>query len=350
MPPAFLSSSQAVRFLCTAGLLLVSPVLLRTAGPPSRAEAYKAVPLAAGEYPYIERQLFEESSPVDMVFVCSSLLAAGIDAPTVQKELSRALGRQANVVLLSVNWQGLDLQYTLLRDLVDHRKARMVVMSMPIPEYTSDRPHLQAFRWLRFGDFPEVVGQLPWQSRFMLYSENVLGAGRQWLTLLRPNLTDAERADSKTFGTVYDWTSGYYGAPFVEEDRQPPAGIDGTIYSPDTASRFHFGGRPLGPYQLTFAREIGTQIRRSGAWLTLLHIPVADERGSGMIPERMYWPDVIRVPMTIAGIPSGVLYAEKNDEQYYHYFSDQHMNTNGKMLFSRAIAPTLARIYVQHIH
>jgi len=330
--------------------MLISPVILRFAGLPSRAEVYKAVPLAAGPYPFLERQIFEEHSDLDLVFVCSSLLAAAIDAPTVQRELSRALGREANVVVLGANWQGLDLQYTLLRDLLDHRKARMVVMSMPIPEFTSDRPHVQAFRWLRFGDYPEVLSSLPARSKFVLYSEYVLGAPRQWLSLLRPNLIDPATSVSSTLGTEYQDT-GYYGAPYVPEDREPPAiPPQSGIYSAATAKEFDFHGRPLGPYQLHFASEIAGPIRRAGAWLTLLHVPVADERGMSVVPERMYWPDLIPVPMSIAGIPAGTIFAGKTVEQHYHYFYDQHMNTNGKMLFTRAITPTLIRIYEEHIH
>jgi len=90
----------------------------------------------------------------------------------------------------------------------------MVVMSMPIPEFTSDRPHVQAFRWLRFGDYPEVLSRLPVRSKFILYAEYVLGAPRQWLSLARPNHVDPARALSSTFGTVYQ-DIGYYGAPFV---------------------------------------------------------------------------------------------------------------------------------------
>ena len=350
MPPAFNSQRQAVGFACLLTAMLLSPVALRLVGPPGRAEVYKAVPLAAGNYPFLERQIFEERSDLDLVFVCSSLLAAAIDAPTVQRELSHALGREANVVVLGANWQGLDLQYTLLRDLLDHRKARMVVMSMPIPEFTSDRPHVQAFRWLRFGDYPEVLSSLPARSKFVLYSEYVLGSPRQWLTLLRPNLIDPASTISSTFGTEYQ-ESGYYGAPYVREDREPPPiAPESGIYSAATARQFDFHGRPLGPYQLHFARALAGPIRRSGAWLTLLHVPVADERGMDVVPERMNWPDLIPAPMSIAGVPAGTIFAGKTPEQHYHYFYDQHMNTNGKMLFTRVITPTLVRIYEEHIH
>lgn len=350
MPPAFSSNRQALGFVFLVVALLLSPVMLRLAGAPNRAEVYRGVPLQAGEYTFLEREIFEERAEFDMVFVCSSLLAAAIDAPTVQRELSRALGRQATVAVLGANWQGLDLEYVLLRDLLDHRKARMVVMSMPIPEFTSDRPHVQAFRWLRFGDFPDALSSLPARSKLILYAEYVLGAPRQWLMLLRPNRTDPAKAVSPTFGTGYQ-ESGYYGASFVTEDRQPPPiAPDSMIYSEATAAQFNFHGLPLGEYQRHFAREISKPLRSSGAWLTLLHVPVDSERGMDVVPERMYWPEVLSLPMTIAGVPAGTLFRGKTPEQFYHYFYDQHMNTNGKMLFTRAIASTLVHIYEEHIH
>lgn len=349
MSPAFLSNRQAWGFVLLVAAILTSPLLLRWIGPPSRAQMYKAVTLEAGSYAFLERQIFEERSDLDVVFVCSSLLDAAIDAPTFQRELSRRLGREARVVVLSTNWQGMDLQYVLLRDLIDHRKARMVVMAMPIPEFTSDRPHVQAFRWLRYGDFPDSLSGLPKLSKLMMYGEYVLGAPRQWLTLLRPNLVYPELAVSPTLGTRYK-NIGYYGAPFVPEDRQPiliPA--EEMIYSRETAGKFDFHGRPLGPYQLHFAQRLADPLRRGGSYLVLLHVPVADERGSGIVSERMFWPDVIGAPLSIAGISAGTLFAGKTPEQFYHYFFDQHMNTNGKMLFTRAITPALIRIYEEHV-
>jgi len=252
-------------------------------------------------------------------------------------------------VLLGTNWQGMDLQYVLLRDLLDHRKARMVVMSMPIPEFTSDRPHVQAFRWLRFGDFPEVLAGLSPVSKTMLYGDYVLGAPRQWLSKIRPNLVDPHLTESPTFGTHYK-DLGYYGAPFVREDRNPPAiPVADMIYSPATAASFNFNGARLGPYQLHFVKALADPLRRTGTYLALLHVTVAGEIGSGVIPERMPWADLVNTPLSIVGIPDAVLFAGKSSEQYYHYFFDQHMNTNGKMLFTRAIAPALIAIYEQHV-
>jgi len=348
VPPAFVSNRQAWGFVALVAILLLSPVVLRIAGLPSRAETYKATTLEAGDYPFLEQQMFEEHSDLDVVFVCSSLLAAAIDAPTFQHELSRHLGREANVVLLGTNWQGMDLQYVLLRDLLDHRRARMVVMSMPIPEFTSDRPHVQAYRWLRFGDFPEVLSGLPALSKTILYGDYVLGSPRQWLSRVRPSRVDPALTHSRTFGTHYK-DIGYYGAPFVTEDRTAPAiPAQDMIYAPDTAAKFNFHGKPLGPYQLHFAQALAGPIQQSGAWLTLVHVTEADERGSSEIPERMYWPDIVPAPMSIAGVPDSVLFAGKTDEQYYRYFFDQHMNTNGKMLFTRAITPALISIYDEH--
>ena len=345
--PAFGSNKQAIGFCCLTLGLLFLPVLLKWAGPPPRWEVYQGVTLESGPFAFNGRQIFEEKSALDVAFVCSSLLWKGFDTPYFQRELSRALGREANVVMIGSNWQGMDLQYVMLRDLLEHRKVRMLVTAMPIPQVDSDRPHVQLFRWLRFGEFPEVIAGLPLRSRLTLYADFVLGAPRQLLTLLRPNLVDPAKAMSASFGGRSE-EMGYYGAPFVSEPADPPPlAPEDVIYSPRTAAVFDFNGRPLGPYQRHFAESIGELARNYGVRLVLIHVPVASERGQNVIRERMFWPDVLGTPATIIGVPSGTLFRNIPGDRFYRYYFDEHLNANGNRLFTRAITPALIRTYVQ---
>jgi hypothetical protein len=282
---------------------------------------------------------------LDVAFVGSSLLLKGVDAPYFQRELSRVLGRPAQVMILAAYWQGMDLQYTMLRDLLEHRKVRMLVMSMPIPEFTSDRPHVEAYRWLRYGDEPDALAGLSLRSKATLYADFVLGAPRQWLTLVRHNRIGPQETSGDALGSEYDRT-GYYGAPFVPEDiPAPPVAPSAAIYAPATARNFDFNGLPLGPYQRHFCEQIGEIIRQHGTHLTLLHVTTSEEPQATVVPERMYWPDVMRVPMQIVGLPASALFAGIPNNLFYNYFYDQHMNVNGKELFTRAVTPALIRIY-----
>src|SRR6185503_18812143 len=112
----------------------------------------------------------------------------GIDAPLVQRELTRALGRPARVLTFGMNFPGIDLQYVLLRDFLERRKARMVVFSMPTARHISDSPHVFAYRFMRYGEDVQALEGLSVRNRAALYAGEVLGAPRQFLSLLRPNL------------------------------------------------------------------------------------------------------------------------------------------------------------------
>lgn len=304
----------------------------------------------AGMYPFLGRQIFEETQELDVAFVGSSLLLKGIDAPYFQIALSHALGRKANVILLAAYWQGMDLQYFLLRDLLEHRRVRMVVMSMPIPQFTSGRPHVQAYRWLRFGEDTDAIQGLPWLSRMTLYADAVLGAPRQFLSLLRPTWVDPRRTVSPSLGSEYD-RAGYYGVPFVPDRLSPPhLAPEAMIYSGRTQAQFDFHGTPLAPYQEHWAREIGKLVRQHGVALTLLHVNDSEERGHTTVHERMFWPDVMGVSMTIIGVPTATLFSGVPDSRFYHFFYDQHMNINGKELFTAAVTPALIDAYVKTQH
>jgi hypothetical protein len=345
MLPPFISNRQAVALGLLLMVALGMPVLLRSVGLPSRSEVYKGVARATGGYSFIGDQIFNRNEDLDVAFVGSSLLLKGIDAPYFQSELSRALGRQAHVIVLAAYWQGMDMQYAVLRDLLEHRKVGLVVMSMPIPEFTSDRPHVEAYRWLRYGDYSNALAGLPLRSKATLYADYVLGAPRQLLTLLRPNQIFPDETRADRLGSEFD-QRGYYGAPFVRENSEA-VGIapDAMIYSPANARSFDFNGPPLGPYQRYFCEQIGKQIRDHGTRLCVLHVTTSEEPQFTAAPERMFWPDVMRIPMQIVGVPSAVLFGGVPAANFYRYFYDQHMNVNGKELFTRTVTPALIKIY-----
>jgi len=311
---------------------------------------YKAVTKEAGAYAFLGRQILEEKQPLDIAFVGSSLLLKGVDVPLFKSELSKSLGRKANVILLAAYWQGLDMQYVLLRDLLEHRSVGMVVMTMPIAQFKSNRPHVQAYRWFRFGEYQDALRGLALTSRAALYADAVIGAPRQILSLLRPNQIDPRRAVSTTLGAEYD-QAGYYGAPFQREQlnfTHPAA--QSMIYSEITSGAFDFHGPILSLYQQHWAAQIGNLVRQHQVHLTLLHVNDSEERGHTVVHERMFWPKVIGVPMTVVGVPTSTLFAKVPDDRFYNYFYDQHMNNNGKELFTVTIAPALIEAYVKAQH
>jgi hypothetical protein len=350
MFPAIWSNRHAIALILVLGILLTLPVLMHVIGLPPRARVYSGIRVETGTGPLDEYNVFEENGPVDVLFVGSSLLVRGVDIGHIEQELSRQLGRPARVRRLSLKWQGLDMQYMLMKDFLEHRKAAMVIMDMPTDALIGDTPHIQAYRWMRWGEFPQSTEGLSFRNRLAIYGAEVLGAPRQVVNYLRPNRLVQNPALVQKLGSQSEYGNvGYYGGPFVDEPRLPPALAPESILSHGASDpNFDFDGRPLGPYHQHWAREIGNLAKRYDIPFVLIHVPEDTEKGSARVPERMYWPEVIGLPSTpIIGIPSATLFRETPADQVKNYYYDQHFNDNGKELFTRAITPTILDIYTK---
>ena len=302
--------------------------------------------LEHGSFTYLQQQIFSERSDLDIVFVGSSLIWAGIDTPYVQRELSRRLGQEAKVVTLASNWRGEDLTYVVVSDLLAHRKVKMLVLTMPLPYQTEKGPHHQAFRWWLHGDHNSILRRLPLRDQLAIYGEQVLGAPRHVLSALRPNRTVPSDLQL-TLGALKE-QSGYQGAPFVRRVRQAPSLPTRTlIYSPDVRDHFQFTNQPLSQYQTHFLVATLELLSKYQVPIVILHVPTSQERYSTVVTERMFWPDALGKDIPIVGVPPATLFAGMNDLEIDQFFYDEHLNLNGSELFTRTITPAILEIYEQ---
>jgi hypothetical protein len=344
MAPAFPSTRHAAALGALLVFLLALPILLHWAGGVSQEEAYRGVSERAGSFDYFRSQIFEEHSDLDILFCGSSLLGNGIDVPYVQRELSRAIGRQASVIELRQSWQGPDMNYFVTRDFLEHRKVKLLVIAAPARVHHSNQPHVQIFRVIRYGDHPGALDGLPLRSRLALYGDYVLGASRQALNLLRRNAIDPPTTSPLTRGPA----AGYLGRPFVKRQvvvpAIPPASL---ILSSESRGVFHFDGPPLNAYQLHFLRKTEELAQQHHTLLVILHMPSPSERGMQVIPDRQLMPEVLGTGVAFAGVPSARMFANVPDDQFEDYFEDEHLGLNGYELFTGIVTPALIQLYEQ---
>ncbi|HTH52314.1 MAG TPA: hypothetical protein VL495_00105 [Edaphobacter sp.] len=353
MFPAIWSNRHAAALILVLVILLTLPMLMSVAGLPPRDRVYSGIRVETGTGPLDEKQIFEDKGPVDILFVGSSLLVRGVDTQYLEQQLSARLGRPAKIARLSLKWQGLDMQYMLMRDFLEHRKVGLVIMDMPTLALIGDSPHIQAYRWMRWGEFPRSTAGLSFRDRMAIYGAEVLGAPRQLVNYLRPNLLVQNPQLVVSLGSQSDYGSvGYYGGPFVPEPRTPPQITEDSIFCHGPSdSNFDFAGVPLGPYHQHWAREIGNLAKEYHVPFALIHVPEDTEKGMTRVPERMYWPDVIGIPSApILGIPSATLFRDTPASEVSNYYYDQHFNDNGKEFFTRAIAPAVMDLYAREAH
>jgi hypothetical protein len=327
-------------------------MLMHVVGLPPRDRVYSGIRVETGTGPLDEYDIFEEKGPVDVLLVGSSLLVRGVDINYIEQQLSLELGRPAKVRRLALKWQGLDMQYMLMKDFLEHHKAGMVIMDMPTGALIGDSPHIQAYRWMRWGEFPQSTASLSLRNRIGIYGAQVLGAPRQLVNYLRPNRLVQTPALVQKLGAQSEYGGvGYYGSTFIPEPRIPPTFAPDSMVSHGAADpNFDFNGDPLGPYHQHWAGEIGNLARQYNVPFAMIHVPEDTEKGSTRIPERMYWPQVIGLPIApILGIPSATLFRDTPADQIKNYYYDQHFNDNGREFFTLAITPAILNLFAKEV-
>jgi hypothetical protein len=352
MFPAIWSNRHALALIVVLGTLLTLPLLMHVVGLPPRDRVYSGIRVETGTGPLDERTIFQEKEPVDILFVGSSLLVRGIDTNYIEQQLSAKLGRPARVRYLALKWQGLDMQYMLMHDFLEHRKVSLIVMNMPSLALSGDSPHIQAYRWMRWGEFPVSTEGLPFRSRLAIYGAEVLGGPRQVVNYLRPNKKIHNQELVSYLGSQHEYGSvGYYGGKFVSEPRTPPTiPVDSMFAHGKDDPNFTFDREALGPYHLAWAERIGTLARDKNVPFAIIHIPEDSEQGMNRVPERMYWPEVVGLPSApVIGIPAATLFRNVPDAEFDNYFYDQHFNDNGKEMFTRAITPAVLEVYAKSV-
>lgn len=345
MTPAIPSPRRLAAMILLMIAFLTLPITLWLVGLPPRAEMYRGVTREAGDFPYMRHIFFEEQGPIDVLFFGASLLRRAVDGDMVEQALSKKLGRPARVVVCGVNWAGLDMQYFLLRDLLEQRQVRTVVLSVPIAQQENAMPHVNTYRVARFGDDLNLFRRLDWRSNAALYGAMVLGAPRQALNLVRSNLTATSAIDMHPDqGGELD--TGYYGAPFVPDHRPAPVfSGQSLIYSSSTEGDFRFRNHPMGRYQMAFLKRIAVLLRSHHVRVVFLNIPTDSDRNNPVVSERLRWPDYMGPDSGIVGLSSARLFQGFSEDEFYRFYTDQHLNRNGREYFTAAMIPAFLAFY-----
>ncbi|MEP6669619.1 MAG: hypothetical protein ABJF10_10730 [Chthoniobacter sp.] len=364
MRPAFSSTGQAGAFTLLLLVLLLLPALVGKSLLPPRSDIYASMPWRYAPIGFLHQQIFEEKSDIDIAFVGSSRLWAGIDTPYVQKALSDKLGRQAVVLTMGWAWLGFDGEYFIAQDLLQNRKVKMIVFD---DEYRGDDvAHAAAPYWFRFGDDAEALEGMPARLRMSYYFAAIVGMPRNLLGMVRSSIPEAPPSVEKLrwANVMHSQNSNErLGAltverginpeePFTEFTPQTGAQpTDVSLYSKATEAKFRVVGPPTNPWQLQFAKKFAALAKENGCKLVFLHLnPVysSNETNNPLIEEREPWNTVLNADVTMMGIPPRRLYSGIGGEDFKKLFYTAdffHYNKNGQKYFTPLITPTLVRLY-----
>jgi hypothetical protein len=335
-------------------LPLLLPVLVPAEALPPRRQVYSAIPWSFGPYAWIERQIFDERTPVDIVFAGASHIWSAIDPPTVQAAIEQHRAGPASVLTLGWTGAGYDSLYFMMKDLLDHRRVKLLVVNDELEE--SRDVHAVAYRWYRYADEPEALAALPARSAVALYAAAVLGMPRNLYARLMPT----ERAEP--LGPTY-WEREYRADPvgarggsltshlayladptgFQEFSPKPP--VRALVFSPATQSRFTFQRTAANPYQRVFLERAARLAQERGTTLVFLDLPALAERSNNQVTEQMSWPTELPGDVRLVGVPPAELFGGLSDEEVRRlYFDDKHFNVNGQRYFTAATVPALVEL------
>jgi len=368
MRPAFSSARSAAAFALLLLVLLLLPVLAGNSWLPAREQSYAALSWGSAPFPWIRNQIFEETNALDIAFLGSSHILHAINTPYVEAKLGEKLGRPAVVRTLGWGGAGYDALYFIARDLLAHRRVRLLVFYDENPG-GGLRNNLASV-WFRWGDGAPALSGLPMTEKSLFYFAAIVGMPRNLLCLVRPNLpaplvsdppNEWERhygsasvvkllgATRSKLGFNYDTMADSFTpfTPFTPRTAATP--VDVEVYSPAEKNDFVFSRTALPAWQVHFARKLAELARTNGCQLVMLQLPVLADAPAQAITERACWPEVFQADLPLVGIPPAKLFAGLTDEQLHWLFTNgAHFNQNGMDYFTTLITPALITLYENH--
>ncbi len=364
MRPAFSSTKQAAAFALLLLVLLLSPVLAGKKFLPPREQSYAVQGWGSGPYPWIYYQIFEETNAIDIAFMGSSHIIKAIDTPYVQAALSKKLGRQAVVRTIAWGGAGYDGLFLITRDLLAHRKVRLLVF---YDEGAEGFRNVALTSLFRFGENEASLAGLPLADKAFFYFTSLIGMPRNLLSLLRPNIPaeifpdrpgyikpqDQAFADAPNRLGAVSTRLGFRASPLFPDAPfvffRPPATnrVQASICKVSHPSKnFEFSNAPLPPWQARFARQFAGLAETQQCKLIILYIPDLAEVRDGAIRERPLAPAFSGADLTLVGIPPRQMFQGLSDDEILKLFSDKwHFNQNGMEFFTPLITPALIQLY-----
>ncbi len=361
MRPAFSSTNQAAAFAFLLLVVLLSPVLAGKKLLPSREQSYASMGWVSGPYPYIRQQIFGETGDIDIAFIGSSHLLHCLDARRLQAELSRQLGRPATVRVLGWGGSGFDAVYFMAKDLLAHRRVKLLVI---YGDHDARNRNKSSPVWFRFREDAGALAGLAPAQQANYYFASLVGLPRNLLCLLRPNLPAdlhvrnywEDHYGSVNLTTNLGSTTSELGFAHADVDHSVPfvsftpargaTPEETMIYSAATRDHFAFSAEPLPAWEIHFGRLLAALAARHDCRLTLLHIPILEEARSPRIEELAFWPDIFGTNLVMLGVPPARMFAGLSDEEVRKlYFNPGHLNQNGQEYFTSLLVPALLQIY-----
>jgi len=339
------SNSQLFGLILMIMAILSGPWILDALPLYNRSDFYLATDQHLGSYPcfpWWHQQIYQEKSDLDVALIGSSYLWLGLKTPTLKNIFEEELHRPVNIVTLGYRFQGQDLAYILTKDLLQHRKVKMIVTYMPMVDQVSEYPHTQLYQFMNLYLDRELLSAAGPLQFFSIWGSSILGLPRHVVSFFRHEHPVPSTLEP-TFGFSPERLSHQTKTHTIALT-PPPLPAEKLIFDPIKNPDWDFKGPNLNSYQLNVAKKYVQLCRSYGVKLVLLNIPRDREKRSRPI-ERMNWNEVLGPDLFLVGAPTENLFAGLSKEDLNDLYSDSHLNVDGAEIVAKAVAPALLKVY-----
>jgi len=339
--------------LAALTLLLLLPVFIDSKLKHNRKRVYEIGPEAAGPLSTITKEIFDKKEEVDIAFIGPSTLWTGINAPVLKEELKTQFGLNLNILVLGSNWRGEDLYYLITRDLLAHRKVKMIAYQ-PIQHSTNQsQPHPRSFRWLLLSDVMSIMPKLPLSQSMGLYAGLMLAAPRHLLSLIRDNQLNSFSWDPNENLGWHAEETNVEGKPLVPwNPKTPPIDAEQMLYHSQAKHSWFshsFDSQTDAPFLAAVNQNLAKVLRERDKPAIMLNLPNYITRHESEVRFKHDWIRHLAIEGEMIGIAPKIMFQGMSEEQIKNLFSDpSHLNVNGSRYFSKLIAPAIAKAYEKY--
>jgi hypothetical protein len=269
--------------------------------PVSEEVRYASLRDDAARLRWVHERIVRSREPIDVAFIGTSHTLMGVDDRSIQRQLALA-GKRVNVVNLGVIWAGRDLHLLITRELLLHKKPKIVIIEIneheapyghPLVPYVGGISDLLCCRFYLDFHFP--------QSLFAFLHRQLI------------NVSNAHWSQSKEQVRL---RSEEFGGMMIE----------GTSTEGELARSLTWGDRTrimgyalTASYGLNVVEMIVKEIEASGSKAAFLYLP--EYKYARMSP--IFDIDCYRKLGLVIFPPAKILAYQDN------YFDDGHLNMNG---------------------
>ncbi|MGE0631790.1 MAG: hypothetical protein AB7O96_05255 [Pseudobdellovibrionaceae bacterium] len=291
---------------------------------------------AEANFPFYKQEIFQKSEAIDLLFVgpCTTwwqvLPTAFIEAYEQKKQ------RTPVIVNLGYNHSGEELTYLLVRETLNKRKVKTLVLTTPRPNEMYEFPHPNSFMfWNHFHDI-KTGPKIDLVTHFQLYGVSVMGAIRHLPFLAFKNSYPPHLDKFSTYG----------------EKIREPAGTQTEWHFRGDFKNYFFSnwdqqqmtlGRPISEREISFLKATVHLAQSHGIQVVFLSSPLREDFETGKIEERANWFQLFD-NIKFVGIPASKIRAE-NPETWEQMLLGNNLSPEASMWFSRK----WAQIFVEHL-